>query len=310
MCNKRFDSDSLRRRLHAASARHSSYLLEPPMPQTHSSRLVALFMFVLSSAAWADCGPKDPDICAASSPWYAANYVKLAVSQPNTADMARFTLTVPDPLNLVLDLDSLSEGKPQKGSIKLVEGRAMLTRGLTLKRGYEIDALDGPILTYQILVSLLSQAIPNGSDRFTGDNTINIKEKKRGIRIATTSASGYFPPPWRLAGSVSRKDKETVDFSLQFTYTHNKATAVLLLDGTWRQLQQAPKIDSSMSLSGWKLHLLGPVEIKQEGSTILDYAAQSKPTPLGTLGELRKSILAVKAGSNPALQGTPATGRP
>jgi hypothetical protein len=280
------------------------------MSQALSNRLVALFMFALSSTAWADCGQKDPDICAAGSPWYAANHVKLAVSQPSTADITRFTLTVPDPLNLVLDLDNVFEGKPQKGTIKLVEGRAMLTRGLTLERGYEIDALDGPILSYQILVSLLSQAVPNGPDKFTGAKSINIKEKKKGIRVATMSASGYFSPPWGLIGSVSRKDKETVDFSLQFTYTHNKTSAVLLLDGTWKQLQQAPQIDPSMSLSGWKLHLLGPVVIKQEGGTIFDYGAQSKPTPLGTLGELRKSILAKKAGSNPSLQGTPASGRP
>ena len=106
------------------------------------------------------------------------------------------------------------------------------------------------------------------------------------------------------------KDKETVDFSLRFTYTHDKASSVLLFQGAWKKLQQAPQIDSSMSLSGWQLHLLGPIEIKQQGGTILDYGAQSKPTPLGTLGELRKSIIAEKAGSNPTLQGTPASGHP
>jgi len=280
------------------------------MPQALIQRLVCVFLCVLSLSAWADCGPKNPDICAAGSTWYAANYVKLAVSQPKVTDITRFTLTVPDPLNLVIDQDNVFQGKAQKGTIKLVEGRAMLTRDLSLEKGYEIDALDGPILTYQILISLLSQAAPNGPDKFLGTKNINISEKKRGIRIATMGASGYFPPPWALAGSISRKDKETVDFSLRFTYTQNKASAVLLFDGSWKKLQQAPQIDSAMSLSGWKLHLLGPVEIKQEGSTIFDYGAQSKPTPLGTLGELRKSILAEKAGSNPTLQGTPASGRP
>lgn len=265
-------------------------------------------MFVLSSSAWAGCGSKGPDICAADSPWYAANFVNLAVSQPNTTNITRFTLTVPDPFNLVLDLDNVCEGKPQKGTIKLVEGRAMLTRGLSLERGYEIDALDGPMLTYQILVSLLTQAIPNGPDTFAGAKSINITEKKKGIRIATMSASGYFPPPWALTGSVSRRDKETIGFALRFTYTQNKATAVLLFDGAWKKLQQAPQIDSSMSLSGWQLHLLGPVEIKQEGSTILDYAAQSKPTPLGTLGELRKSIITRESGAKPILQPSPANG--
>ena len=280
------------------------------MEPSLSYRLVTIFLCVLSFPTLADCGPKDPDICAAGSPWYAANFVKLSVIQPKVTDITRFTLTIPDPLNLVIDQDNVFQGKAQKGTIKLVEGRAMLTRGLSLENGYEIDALDGPILTYQILISLLSQAVKNGPDKLAGTKNINISEKERGIRIATMSASGYFPPPWALTGSISRMDKEAVDFSLRFTYPQDKASAVLLFDGVWKKLQQAPEIDSAMSLSDWKLHLLGPVEIKQEGSTILDYAAQSKPTPLGTLGELRKSILAEKAGSNPTLQGTPASGRP
>ena len=178
------------------------------MTQVLSNRLVTLFLFVLSLPTWADCGPKDQDICAAGSPWYAANLVKMTVSQPNATDITRFTLTFPDPLNLVIDLDNVFQGKTQKGTIKLVEGRAMLTRGLSLKKGYEIDALDGPILTYQILVSLLSQAIPDGPDKLAGNKSINIKEKKKGIRIATMSASGYFSPPWALTGSVSPRTKK------------------------------------------------------------------------------------------------------
>ena len=272
--------------------------------------LVFLVLNLFALVARADCGPKDPDICAAGSPWYSANFIQLAVGQPNVADRTSFSLTVPDPLNLVIDLDNVFQGKPQRGTIKLVEGRAMLTRGLSLEKGYEIDALDGPILTYQILVSLLSQAVPAGPSKFAGTKAINLKEKKRGIRIATMSASGYFGAPWTLTGTASRKDTETVTFSLNFTYTQDKTPSVLSFDGSWKKLQQAPQIDSAMSLQGWQLHLLGPVEIKQEGSTIFDYTAQSRPTPVGTLGELRKSIMSEKAGSNPSLQGTPASGRP
>lgn len=272
--------------------------------------LVLLVLNLFALAANADCGPKAPDICAAGSPWYSANSIQLAVGQPNVADRTKFSLTVPDPQNLVIDLDNVFQGKSQKGTIKLVEGRAMLTHGLSLEKGYEIDALDGPILTYQILVSLLSQAIPAGPDRFSGTKAINLKEKKRGIRIATMSASGYFGAPWTLTGTVSRSDTETVTFSLSFTYTQDKTPSILSFDGSWKKLRQAPQIDSAMSLQGWQLHLLGPVEIKQEGSTIFDYAAQSKPTPVGTLGELRKSIMSEKAGSNHPLQGTPASGSP
>lgn len=272
--------------------------------------LVLLVLNLFALAAWADCNPKDPDICAAGSPWYSANSIQLVVGQPSVADRTSFSLTIPDPLNLVIDLDNVFQGKPQKGTIKLVEGRAMLTHGLSLEKGYEIDALDGPILTYQILVSLLSQAIPAGPGTFSGTKTISLEEQKRGIRIATMSASGYLRAPWMLAGTVSRKDAETVTFSLKFTYTKGTNPSVLSFDGSWKKLQQAPQIDSAMLLQGWRLHLLGPVEIKQEGSTIFDYAAQSQPTPVGTLGELRKAIMSEKEGSSPVRQGAPASGRP
>jgi hypothetical protein len=90
---------------------------------------------------------------------------------------------------------------------------------------------------------------------------------------------------------------------LQLAFTRDNESAVLSFDGTWKQSQQAPQIDSSMPLSGWNLYLLGPVLIQKERSIIIDYLAQSKPTTLGTLGELRKSILAEKAGSSPTLKG-------
>jgi hypothetical protein len=261
-------------------------------------------------AARAGCGPKDPYICAAGSPWHAANFVKLAVSVPESADVSRFTLTVTDPLNFVIDVDDVVQGKARKGTIMVVEGRAMLTRGLSPVKAKEIDTLDFYVLEYQMLVSLLSQAIPSGPDNLTGTNSVNIKEQKMGLRGATWSASWDCPPPWELTGTVSRKDNETVDFSLRFTITRHNASMVMSFDGTWKQFQQAPRIDSSMPLSGWNFYLLGLVVIRQEGSVIIDYRAQSKPMPLGTLGELRRSIVAEMAGSSPTLQGTPASGRP
>jgi hypothetical protein len=109
---------------------------------------------------------------------------------------------------------------------------------------------------------------------------------------------------------VSRTDEKSVTFSLRFAHAQGKVASVLSFDGTWEKLQQTSPIDWAMPVQGWRPYLLGSVKIKWEKSTILDYAAQSKPISVGTLGELRQSIIdeEAKAESSSALQETPANG--
>jgi hypothetical protein len=117
---------------------------------------------------------------------------------------------------------------------------------------------------------------------------INLSEQKRAIKIATLSASGCYSPPWRLEGQIQRNDSETIEFSLKFFY--KDAEQVTQMVGEWKKATTTPQWDPSMTLDGWSLYTLGGVSIKNEGSTILDYGAQSNPTKLRTLGELQESI--------------------
>lgn len=266
-------------------------------PFLHAMLIVG--MAFLALPALAKCNAKD-QICAAGSIWSTANVVDFTVSQPESAYRSHMLLTIPDRLNLVIDLDTTLANSKEVGTIRLVEGGAMLTRGLTLEEGYEIDALDAPVLMYQMLASLLAQAAPGGPEKLTGTRHINIHEKKKSIIIGTMSAGGNFGAPWHLTGNLAHKDAESVTFKLSYTFTQERRPSTIHLEGTWKKLRQAPTLDTAMLLDGWQLHLLGPVEIKQENGSILDYSAQSTPMPVRTLGELQQLIREKQKAQQPA----------
>lgn len=221
--------------------------------------------------------------------WYAANVFKLVTARPGSSDVSRFTMTVHDPHNLTIEVDNPG----QKGTIKLVEGRAMLTRGLALGPGSEIDALDGPVLNFQLVISLLARAVPAGPDKMTGTQEITLDEKERPLQVATKSASIEVSPPWSLSGSLSRTDEETIDFKLRLSYERDKTPFETSYEGSWQHLKQAPGQDYAMALSGWNFYSLGVRVTALDGKTGA-HSTAPPPAPVATLGELRDAIRAGK----------------
>ncbi|RAU22821.1 hypothetical protein CU669_05380 [Paramagnetospirillum kuznetsovii] len=258
-------------------------------------RLLTAILFMLATGALAECPRDKTNECDARSPWYAANVVRLATANPNSSDTSRFTLSIHGQNTLTIDLDNRDQGQAQQGTVTLVEGRAMLTRGLTLPKGKEIDALDAPILTYQLLITLLNRSLPDGPDSLAGSRKVDLAETERPIQLATNSASIELRPPWKLTGTVSRRNSETLDYALVLTYATKSGAHVMSLDGDWSKLRQPPPFDDSMPLAGWRYHSLGVVVYRQDGATVLDYTDPSHPSPLSTLGELRASIIAQHA---------------
>jgi hypothetical protein len=270
-------------------------------PRAAIAFAVSLFLGV--TVAHAACGDAKT-ICAGGSPWYEANAARVRFSASGSADFAEWQFLVPDPLDIEIRTTSSHEGKIEKGTIILVHGRMMLTRGLSLERGYEIDAIDSPVLSYQLAMTLLTQAFPKGPAELHGTHAVDLRERERSIQVATTSASGEYPPPWTLKGKVARTDSENIAFALTFTFPAEKARETLAIEGTWTKRMRPPALDPNMKLEGWNAYALGPISIKQQGGTILDYGAQARPTQLRTLGELQKSLRRSEASSNPAPQPT------
>jgi len=264
-----------------------------------------LFMSFVTADALADCGKSD-DICAAVSPWARANTASVRVQPENSPDFDLWDFKFGRENDLLLRIETHRDKQQTQGEILLVSGRAMLTKGISLDKGYEIDALDAPVLMYQLVVSLLGQALPEGPEKLAASRQISMAEPKRGIRIATHSASGRFPPPWSVDGTIEKVGILQFDYSLDFAYPAEDGgeTVKMRLSGNWKKGSAPPTFDDTMNIEGWSLHTIGPFSIKQEGSTIYDYGAQAKPLQVRTVGELRKALARDEASSNKQLQPT------
>lgn len=265
------------------------------------AQITALAAILVVGAGAASVESTDCDdesfICAKGSPWYQATEATIRISSAGSSDYEQWRFMFPDAHSLSLDLDTKVQGRSETGKILLLSGRVMLTKGFSPAKGYEIDALDLPILNYQLVVTLLSQAFPSGPDKFAGKHTVDLAEQKRGIRIATTSAEGRYPSPWGLKGEMERRSVETIGFSFTFSYVAGAAQHSVLINGEWKKTGTSPRLDPSMSLEGWGFYTLGGISIKRKGATIFDYGAQSQPTSIRTLGELQESIRKQKASS-------------
>jgi hypothetical protein len=249
-----------------------------------------------------NCGQESKEICASASSWYKAKRANLRLEEDDGAKYADWLFTIPNQQNLSIKIDQKYPNANMQGDIMLVSGRLMITKGLDLKPGYEIDAIDGPILMYQLAISLLDQAFPKGPSSVVNEHKINKHEKDRSIRIATMSASGQFAPPWSISGNVKRENDEMVTYDLIFTFTTGDKERTWKLSGFWENPKITPGFDEVMKIEGWEIHSLGPVVIKNEGGTILDYGANKKVLDIKTLGQLRQYVQAQEKSSNKSLK--------
>jgi hypothetical protein len=246
-------------------------------------------------AADAVCPGDRSGFCAEASPWYQATALVLRFSDQTTGESGRWSLAIQDPGNMQIDAQSRRAGKINAGKIMLVSGRVMLTRGLSLEKGLEVDVLNEPLLYYQLLAALLGRVFPDGPGVFKDAMVVGVEEAVRGIRFATPSAMGYIAPPWSASGVLKRRDRSTVDFSLKldFYFEPDDTRRAITLRGSWQRAPRAPALPSEMSLQGWQAHAIGRARARQEALAILDHRPR-------TLGELQAALRA----------STPAPGEP
>lgn len=240
----------------------------------------------------ADC---DADIkagCASNTTWYDAKRARLGLREQDVADYSDWLFTIPDPLNLSVQIDQKHGDETTSGTVMLVSGRLMMTKGLDMNPGYEIDLLDGPILIYQLAINLLDKAFPTGPATIVAEHGVDRTEEAEGIHVATMSASGQFQPPWTLTGKVSRASDESISFDLAFTFPAGGENRTWHLSGLWENPVVVPDFDDSMSLEEWNIHSLGPISIKRDGGSIVDYGAEKIVLDIKTLRQLKDYVQA------------------
>jgi len=248
-----------------------------------------------ATAASASCG-KDPE-CDDVSVWAAFTRIVLeqSVSDSNEAIMWLGSF---DHKSLDISIDVATQGtkEPLVGTIGLVGGQIMLAKGLKLQPGYEIDALDAPVLSMRLLFSLLQRVFPKGPDSIVGTTVVDHIDRI-GIKYITPSASGYIPAPWHVKGEVSKLADGTIPFELELSFSlpqqDSKSSRLnIKMKGKLAVFGRSVFHDTD-SLEGWIIYGLGPQQTKQGSSTILDYGAKPlEATRYKTIADVRTFIAA------------------
>jgi hypothetical protein len=167
------------------------------------------------------------------------------------------------------------------GTILLIGGRWMLTRGFTSTGRKEIEALDVAALNSQLVIVLLTAALPGGPPGPGPPQHVRFAEKANPIRIATATASAEYGAPWTVTGSVTVSSANApASYQLSFTSSDQGVAQTMEFAGSAGDARPAVDLPDSTKLAGWKVRRLSASEHASP--------PDSRPAPqAGTLGELR-----------------------
>lgn len=253
----------------------------------------AAFVCALVAAAALGCD-KDRE-CDDLSAWSEFTRVTLRSSSPDQDSASTLVASFDHAKNdLMVDVDHAGPGSSAKGTVAVVGGRIMLSKGLDLHPGYEVDALDGPILAMRLALGVLARMFPGGPEEIAGTMEFD-KGDDIGIKFATPSASGYVPAPWNAKGKVSRLSADTLAFEFEMEYPGEGGKGggklvKMAMQGELGLLGRAVFEDGD-TLDGWTVYGLGVQQSTQNGGTIIDYgAAPQKDAKFRTIGDIRGMI--------------------
>ncbi len=253
---------------------------------------LALFFAIEGSAD--TCASKNP--CGQSTAWNTA-FDTFDITVPGMVPTAyshwrvEASRTTSD---LQISLDQKESGKSVSGQLVMIGGRILATKGLMLDEGYEIDAVDGPLLYVQLTIRLLGRAFPEGPDSLRGLQPVKLTESREDLQIATPSASGDFPAPWSVDGTATKDKSGAVHFDLRFVSTApsdgKPSKLSVRLKGSMERARSDLALRDDMPLDGWKVYGVGPQVKKRDGGTIYDYGAALQDNRYNTVAEVRKAI--------------------
>lgn len=255
--------------------------------------LTSLICVIACSASAQDtCG----DPCGKPTPWSEFNKFEIKVTSPKEPVYSSWKGTFDkESLDIQIDVEVWDGKETIKGQVFMVGGRVLATRGPVTEPGYEIDALDAPLLEQELVFRLLGAALPNGTEEIKGMHKIDYKSERTGIQFATPSAQGFISAPWHVIGDINVVAQNVVEYQLSLTAagtgdavaSNGKYTANF--SGRLSRVVHA-QIDDSMPLAGWNVFGVG-VQTRKEGSgTTYDYGAAPTSTQYRTVADIRKKL--------------------
>ncbi|HWW19650.1 MAG TPA: hypothetical protein VNZ06_02490 [Steroidobacteraceae bacterium] len=227
-------------------------------------------------------GPALSNPTAQPAQWGDFESVRLHASQPGSAAVDSYLQSSRANGDFEVDIDIADIAKPQHGTIMMVAGRVMLSKGLNLTPGSELSALDQPLLMYAVLSSTLSRVLPEGPDATVSRQKISHVDTSIGIAYASANAHGYIPPPWSVEGSLRPAGNRSFEFDLllKWSAAASRPPVVLNLKGTL-QRQSDFRLDDGLEVDGFRVFSLD----YHSG-----YSAKAMTDPPRTIGDIRRQL--------------------
>ena len=254
--------------------------------------LAAAVMGAASAGAFADCAKNDPE-CDPPSAWRGFTEVTIHLTQVGSKSTATYHALFDFTKNdLMIDADVRDPEAGMHGILGMVGGRVMLSRGIFLAPGSEIDAIDAPMLSIQLVEIILGRAIPAGPGSLTAAKTEFDYSGKAGIKFATPSASGRLALPWTAKGSARQSKTGSIDFMFDLA-SGKKGSPGAIENRVIGSLSMTdmPVFVDPMPLTGWTLYGVGVHTERTSTGTKYDYGAQPMNQPsLKTIGDVRAYI--------------------
>jgi len=175
------------------------------------------------------------------------------------------------------------------GTIVLIGGRWMLTQGFAAAPGKELESLDLAVLNSQLVVVLLTAALPGGPPPAGAPQHVRFAEKTNPIRIATATSATEYLAPWTVVGSVTvpAVDAEAT-YQLSFTYSDQGLSRTMDFAGSVGNARLPLDFPDSMKLTGWKIRRL-PQSLESSLAAADPGSAPHPGVPQpATLGKLRQ----------------------
>lgn len=236
----------------------------------------------VAAAARANRAAK-PGSAKTDSEWFKSTRASLSMQDKGVALTTFYEFGVNQDLRITMV--ATEKGKQQTTEIMLINGKCqwMLAKGMALEKGYEIDALDVPVLNLKFAMELLRAAAPGGPGDIKKKTTFDIHENTRSIAVNTASADGGLEAPWTLQAVIEPTAADQWSFDLSASHGET-----IHFSGTWQKEATPPPFGDDISLDGWQVFILGPMKRAEENATIYDYGAEAIKQHPKTIGELRK----------------------
>ena len=229
-----------------------------------------------------------------------------AKSEGSESITARGRYTTNKPSDVQFEIENSSERPVSR--MMLIAGQVLAFRDVEVKPGYEIDVLDGAMLTLKLSAELLAVALPNGLDAAGHHHDIKIDNGPRDITVGSASAFGAFSRPWSLLGTVDKPSENRIEFQFVFKSKPGEASSsrdfwspafAMEISGMFERTQSRFRIDDAISLAGWSIHNLGPRITKEGGSTTMDFGTTPNPTSFATIADVRRHIARINYTGEP-----------